>query len=112
MISLLQVLTAISWPQYFCPMTQYLHDMMTWYKIFQHMRQDLEKVYIPSCPDFQRNKSPMTKPPVPLHPLPIPDEHGQSIMMDFIGPLKEDQGFNCILSIMDNLGTDMRIIPT
>ena len=32
--------------------------------------------------------------------------------MDFIGPLKEDLGFNCILSITDRLGADIRIIPT
>ena len=57
------------------------------------MRWDLEKAYIPSCPDCQRNQSQTTKPPGPLHPLPISDECRQSIMMD------------C-------LGADMRIIPT
>jgi hypothetical protein len=32
--------------------------------------------------------------------------------MDFIGPLKPDQGFDCILTITDRLGADIRIIPT
>ena len=32
--------------------------------------------------------------------------------MDFIGPLPPDQGFNCILTITDRLGSDMRLIPT
>ena len=32
-------------------------------------------------------------------------------MMDFIRPLKEDSGYNCIFSIMDHLGADIRIIP-
>ena len=76
------------------------------------MRRDLEKAYIPSCADCQRNKSRTTRPPGPLHPLPVPDERGQSIAMDFIGPLKEDHGFNCILSITDRMGADVRIIPT
>ena len=73
---------------------------------------DLENTYIPSCADCQWNKSPTTKPPGQLHPLPVPDEWGQSIAMDFIGPLKEDSGFNCILSITDCLGADIRIVPT
>ena len=77
-----------------------------------NMRRDLESMYIPSCADCQWNKSPTTKPPGPLHPLPVLDEWGQSIVMDFIGPLKEDSGFNCILSITDRLGADIRIVPT
>ena len=48
--------------------------------------------------------------PPPSHQ--VLDEWGQSITMDFIGPLIEDLGFNCILSIMDRLGADIRIIPT
>lgn len=30
-------------------------------------------MYIPSCPDCQRNKSPTRRRPGPLHPLPVPD---------------------------------------
>ena len=32
--------------------------------------------------------------------------------MDFIGPLPLDEGYDCILSITDRLGSDVRIIPT
>lgn len=32
--------------------------------------------------------------------------------MDFIGPLPNDQGFDCILSMTDRLGSDLKIIPT
>ena len=77
-----------------------------------NMQHNLEKAYILSCADCQWNKFPTTKPPGPLHPLPVLDEQGQSIVMDFIGPLKEDLGFNCILSITDDLGANIRIIPT
>ena len=48
----------------------------------------------------------------PLHLLPIPDCQGSSIVMDFIGPLPLDSNFDCILSIMDRLGADVRIVPT
>ena len=32
--------------------------------------------------------------------------------MDFIGPLKDNSGYNCILSITDHLGADICIVPT
>ena len=32
--------------------------------------------------------------------------------MNFIGPLPLDDSFNCILTITDKLGADIRIIPT
>lgn len=48
----------------------------------------------------------------PLHLLPIPDDRGRDIGMDFIGPLPLDKGHDCILSITDHLGADVCIIPT
>jgi hypothetical protein len=77
-----------------------------------NMRRDLELGYIPSCPECQRNKSRTTKPPGPLHPLPIPDSRGDSVALDFIGPLPIDEGHDCILTITDRLNSDIRIIPT
>jgi hypothetical protein len=47
-----------------------------------------------------------------LHPLPIPEKHGDSITLDFIGPLPTDHGFDYILSIMDRLNSDVQIVPT
>ncbi|GAW08899.1 reverse transcriptase-RNase H-integrase [Lentinula edodes] len=76
-----------------------------------HMRRDLEKSYVPACDECQRNKSSTQKKPGPLHPLPIPDRRFSSVAMDFIGPLPEDDGSNCILTITDRLGADIRIIP-
>ena len=73
---------------------------------------DLEKADIPSCSDCQHNKSHTTKTPGPLHPLPIPDERGDSVTLDFIGPLPEDKGYNCILTMTDRLGSNYRLIPT
>src|SRR5437016_3598857 len=58
-----------------------------------NMRKDLESGYIPACVDCQRNKNSTTKPTGPLHPLPIPDARGDSVAMDFIGPLPEENGF-------------------
>ncbi len=77
-----------------------------------NMQRDLEQSFIPGCIPCQRNKSSTTKPAGPLHPLPIPDECGNNITMDFIGPLPEDEGFNCLLTITDRLGSDVRLIPT
>lgn len=48
----------------------------------------------------------------PLHPLPVPQGCGDCVAIDFVGPLLEDGGFNCIVAITDRLGADIRIIPT
>ena len=85
-----------------------LRDSFFW----PHMRCDLEKAYVPACADCQRNKSRTAKPTGPLHPLPVPDSRCDSIAIDFIGPLPKDNGFDCILTITDRLGSDIRIIPT
>jgi len=77
-----------------------------------NMRRDLENAYVPGCVDCQRNKSQTSKPRGPLHPLHVPDERGSSVAMDFVGPLPEDEGFNCILTMTDRLGSDIWIIPT
>jgi hypothetical protein len=77
-----------------------------------NMRRDLENAYVPGCVDCQRNKSQTSKPRGPLHPLRVPDERGSSVAMDFVGLLPEDEGFNCILTMTDCLGSDIQIIPT
>jgi len=40
------------------------------------------------------------------------DSRCDSIALDFIGPLPKDNGYDCILTITDRLGADIRIIPT
>jgi hypothetical protein len=85
-----------------------LRDTYYW----PNMRWDLEQSYIPSCVKCQRNKSSTSKHSGPLHPLPIPERHGDSIAMDFISPLLLDDNFDCILSITDCLHSDICIIPT
>ena len=76
-----------------------------------NMRKDLEQGYIPSCIDCQRNKNTTKKPTGPLHPLPIPDGRGDSVAMDFIGPLPEENGFDCILTMTDRLNSDVQLVP-
>ncbi|PPQ76896.1 hypothetical protein CVT24_008781 [Panaeolus cyanescens] len=102
---------------------QYAHDLMGHFGsrktydslrssfFWPNMRTDLEKSYIASCDECQRNKSSTSKPTGPLHPLPVPDARFESIAMDFIGELPEDNGHNQILTITDRLGADIRIIP-
>ena len=48
----------------------------------------------------------------PLHPLPIPDQCGDSVTMDFIGPLPEDNSNNCIVTFTDCLGSDIQLAAT
>jgi hypothetical protein len=76
------------------------------------MHRNLLEAYIPACTDCQQNKGRTSKPPGPLHPLSIPDARGDSIAIDFIGPCPMDDGFDCIVTITDHLGSDIRIAPT
>ena len=85
-----------------------LRDAYYW----PNMRRDLEQTYIPGCDACQRNKSPTTKPAGPLHPLPVPDKRFDSVAIDFVGPLPEDEGYNGIVTMTDRLGAaDVRIEP-
>lgn len=77
-----------------------------------NMQWDLEHAYVPACADCQCNKLTTKKPMGPLHPLPIPDQCGDSVAMDFIGWLLEDEGFNCIVCFTDRLNSNVQIIPT
>jgi hypothetical protein len=85
-----------------------LRDAYYW----PNMRRDLERAYIPGCPKCQTNKSHTTPKAGPLHPLPIPDDRCDSVAIDFIGPLPEDQGYNCIVTMTDRSGSDVCIVPT
>jgi len=76
-----------------------------------NMRRDLQRYYIPGCEDCARNKASTQKPAGPAHPLPVPDGRGSSIAMDFVGPLPAENGFNSILTITCQLGSDIRLIP-
>ena len=74
--------------------------------------RDLENGYVASCPECQHNKSSMVKPIGPLHPLPIPDQQGDSVAIDFIGPLPEDDRNNCIITFTDHLGSNIQLAAT
>ncbi len=100
------------------------HDMLGYYGFdksyaalresyyWPNMRRDLEESYIPGCEECQRNKSSTQRHNGPLHPLPVPDNRGDSIAMDFVGPLPEDGGFDILLTISDRLGSDICLIAT
>jgi hypothetical protein len=66
-----------------------------------NMPWDLEQGYVPGCSDCQQNKGSTQKPLGPLHPLPIPNQWGNSVAMDFVGPLPKDSSLDCIVKFMD-----------
>jgi len=76
-----------------------------------NMRRNLESAYIPGCVECQCNKNTTSKPTGPLHPLPVPDSRGDSIAIDFIGPLPEDEGHDMLITFTDRLGADVRLMP-
>lgn len=77
-----------------------------------NMRRDLQRAYIPGCADCQRNKNSTAPASGPLHPLPVPDARGDSVAIDFLGPLPLDEGYDQIIIFTDRLGSDIRIVPS
>jgi hypothetical protein len=77
-----------------------------------NMHKDLLEAYIPACIDCLHDKGCTSKPTGPLHLLPIPDACGDSIVIDFVGPCPWDDGFDCIVTITDRLGSDICIALT
>jgi hypothetical protein len=77
-----------------------------WPKIFK----DVEK-YVQTCPDYQVNKQPTTKPAGVAHVLPIPDRPWQSVAIDFIGPITASQGYPNIMVIMDRFSGFLLCFP-
>ena len=67
------------------------------------MRTELEEAYIPGCDACQRNKGPTKRPVGLLHPLPIPDKRGDSVAIDFIGPLCQEHGFFTLFKPLTSL---------
>ena len=88
------------------------YDVLRHDYYWSNMHKNLSKAYIPACIDCQHNKGQTTKPVSPLHPLLVPDQRGDSIAIDFIGPCPRDDGFDCIVTITDRLGADIQITPT
>jgi hypothetical protein len=76
-----------------------------------NMWWDLTELYIPSCTECMRNKSRTTAVPGPLHPLPVPDGRGDSVAIDFVGPLPEDHGHNMLITMTNCLNSDIHLIP-
>lgn len=79
------------------------YNALRWSYYWPKMHCDLEKGYILGCLEYHGYKSLSGKPMGPLHPLPVPDSRGDSIAMDFVSPLPEDEGYNYILTLTDRL---------
>jgi hypothetical protein len=77
-----------------------------------HMHHDLQHAYVKGCADCQCNKSSTILPSGPLHPLPIPDQQGDSVAMDFVGPLPLDDGCDTIITFTDRLNSDIWLVPS
>ena len=75
------------------------------------MGTDIE-LFCSSCPSCQVTKDSNQKPSGLLHSLPIPDRPGQSIGMDFMGPLPISEGYNYLLVVINCFTSQVHLIPT
>ena len=65
-----------------------------------------------SCGKCQTNKTDTLKPQGFLHSLPIPDKPWQSVGMDFMEPLPQSLGNDYLLVIIDQLTSQVHLVPT
>ena len=77
-----------------------------------NMHHNLKVTYIPFCAKCAYNKSPTSWPVGPLHPLPSPEDCGDSVAINFIGLLPKEHGFNTIATMTDCARSDIHIVLT
>ena len=65
-----------------------------------------------SCGSCAHNKSSTQAPAGFLHPLPVPSNRFLEIALDFVSPLPESNGYDCILIMMDRFTDYVLIKPT
>ena len=75
------------------------------------MSHDIE-LYCKTCSICVITKDTNSKPTGLLHSLPIPDRPWQLIGMDFMGPLPKLNNFNYLLVIIDQLTSQVHLVPT
>ena len=85
---------------------QYIREYFWWLS----MSHDIE-LYCKTCSICATTKDTNSKPAGLLHSLPILDRPWQSIGMDFIGPLPKSNKFNYLLVIVDQLTSQVHLVP-
>ena len=70
------------------------------------------KTYVKGCSTCQQNKASRQKKAALLNPHMPPELPWESILLDIIGPLPESNGFNAILSVIDQFSKMIRLILT
>ena len=87
------------------------YKLINWYYWWLSQLKDI-KTYIEGCSTCQQNKASRQKKATPLNPHPLPESPWESILLDIIGLLPESNGFNAILSVIDQFSKMIHLIPS
>jgi hypothetical protein len=64
-----------------------------------------------ACSNCSRNNTSRLRYQGTLKPLPLPIQRWREISVDFVGPLPEIDGYNCIMVVVDRLSKERHYIP-
>ncbi|RYO76872.1 hypothetical protein DL764_010271 [Monosporascus ibericus] len=78
----------------------------TWPRLKQDIRQ-----YIRNCYDCRRNKTPRNKTPGLLHPLPVPNNVWDHVVVDGKDMPKDRYGYNYVWTFIDKFSRIMATLP-
>lgn len=87
-----------------------LYELATRYYWWPNLSQDC-KVFTANCHNCKRNNVSRSKYQGTLKPLPLPIQRWRDISIDFVGPLKEINGINCIAVVVCRLCKERHYIP-
>jgi hypothetical protein len=69
------------------------------------------KMFVRACSNCSRNNTSRLRYQGALKPLPLPIQRWRDISVDFVGPLPEIDGYNCIMVVVDRLSKERHYIP-
>ena len=87
-----------------------MYEAISRYYFWPNLSKDCTQ-FVKNCDVCMRNNTSRSKYQGTLKPLPIPLQRWRNISIDFIGPIVESNGYNCVMVVVDMLSKMRHYIP-